>query len=164
MINRLAWISSFLLAAMLLGCGGPQGKSGQVKDEAMLVGRQANSLVPPTNEPAPDYFHDMDGGKTLTDAEVRGRNMWLVWSGGNDRFWDLISGTSFGTLDYLKTLSSHPSMQYGRHNRFNYLGLVNEPCFKEATGPIQTALDCGSMFAIRVAVQIRLPMKRSIPA
>ena len=77
----------------------------------------------------------MDGGKTLTDAEVRGRNMWLVWSGGNDRFWDLISGTSFGTLDYLKTLSSHPSMQYGRHNRFNYLGLVNEPCFKEATGP-----------------------------
>jgi hypothetical protein len=34
---------------------------------------------------------------------VMGRNMWLVWTGGNDRFWDTISATSFGTLDFLKT-------------------------------------------------------------
>ena len=26
-------------------------------------------------------------------------------------------------------------ISYGRHNRWRYLGLVNEPCFKEATGP-----------------------------
>ena len=37
--------------------------------------------------------------------------MWLVWTGGNDRFWDVISATSFGTLDFLKTVSSHPAMQ-----------------------------------------------------
>ena len=27
------------------------------------------------------------------------------------------------------------AISYGRHNRWRYLGLVNEPCFKEATGP-----------------------------
>ena len=24
----------------------------------------------------------------LTPDEVKGRNMWIVWTGGNDRFWD----------------------------------------------------------------------------
>ena len=83
-----------------------------------------------------DYFHEMDGGLALTREEIQGRNMWLVWTGGNDRFWDGISATSFGTLDFLKTVSSHPSIQdYSRDNRFRYLGLVNEPCFTKATGP-----------------------------
>ena len=35
-----------------------------------------------------DYFHDMDGGVGLTPEEIQGRNTWLVWTGGNDRFWD----------------------------------------------------------------------------
>ena len=30
----------------------------------------------------------MDGGVALTPDEIKGRNMWLVWTGGNDRFWD----------------------------------------------------------------------------
>ena len=50
-----------------------------------------------------------------------------------------LSLTSFGTLDFLKTVSSHPAMtnpkRYDRDNRFEYLGLVNEPCFRKATGP-----------------------------
>ena len=133
MAGRLTWIC-FVVVAALSGCAPPRGIPGTVKDEAMRAGRPANSLVPPLNDRV-DYFHDMDGGKNFTDAEVRGRNMWIVWSGGNDRFWDAVTLDSFGTLDYLKTLSSHPSMQYGRHNRFLYLGLINEPCFKEATGP-----------------------------
>jgi hypothetical protein len=82
-----------------------------------------------------DYFKDMDGGIPLTREEVQGRNMWLVWSGGNDRFWDAIGVSSIGNLDYLKTLSSHPSLPYSRDSRFRILGLVNEPCFKKATGP-----------------------------
>ena len=64
----------------------------------------------------------------LSPAEVRGRNTWIVWSGGDDLFWDGISKTSLGTLDFLKTLSSHPSLPAGRGNRWAYLGLVNEPC------------------------------------
>ena len=83
-----------------------------------------------------DYAAIMDGGITLTRDEIQGRNMWLLWTGGNDRFWDGISATSFGTLDFLKTLSSHPAIKdYSRDNRFRYLGLVNEPCFIKATGP-----------------------------
>jgi hypothetical protein len=65
---------------------------------------------------------------------VRGRNNWIVWTGGNDRFWDKLNPTSFGTIDLLKTVSSYPG-KYGRHNRWRYLGLVNEPCFQEAKAP-----------------------------
>jgi len=61
--------------------------------------------------------------------------MWIVWTGGNDRFWDAISDSSVGNLDYIKTASSHPSLPYSRDNRFRILGLVNEPCFKKATAP-----------------------------
>ena len=35
--------------------------------------------------------------------------MWLVWTGGNDRFWDMISVNSVGNLDFLKTVSSYPA-------------------------------------------------------
>ena len=79
----------------------------------------------------------MDGGAKLSPEEVKGRNTWIVWSGGNDRFWDDLSQLSFGTLDFLKTLSSHPSLKFSRDNRWYYLGLVNEPCFEKATGPDQ---------------------------
>ena len=77
----------------------------------------------------------MDGGGKLTSEEVQGRNTWIVWTGGNDRFWDELSRLSYGTLDLLKTLSSHPSLKFSRDNRWNYLGLVNEPCFEKATVP-----------------------------
>jgi hypothetical protein len=63
---------------------------------------------------------------------------WIVWSGGNDRFWDTISRKSVGTPDFLETLSSHPSLKFSRDNRWKYLGLVNEPCFEKATGPDPT--------------------------
>ncbi len=106
-------------------------KKGPVQDEAMQAHRTAETF-PAADE---DYFHDMDGGVPLTPAEVKGRNNWIVWTGGNDRFWDTISGDSVGTLDLLKTISSKPELGYGRSNRWHYLGLVNEPCFEEAKGP-----------------------------
>jgi len=104
---------------------------GEVYDEARRVRRTVDSFRAADE----DYFHDMDGGISLSPAEVRGRNAWIVWSGGNDLFWDGISKTSFGTLDFLKTLSSHPSLKASRDNRWLYLGLVNEPCFEKASGP-----------------------------
>jgi len=55
--------------------------SGHVLDEARQAGRDAASL-PMASE---DYFHDMDGGIPLTVDEVKGRNTWIVWTGGNDR-------------------------------------------------------------------------------
>ncbi|QNI34973.1 hypothetical protein H7849_13380 [Alloacidobacterium dinghuense] len=128
-----AWMAGALVClALMAGCKrGPQ--PSEVQDEARRAGRAASSF-PAADE---DYFHDMDGGIALTPDEVKGRNMWLVWTGGNDRFWDTMATASVGTLDFLKTISSYPGYKYGRDNRWNYLGLVNEPCFQKATGPDQ---------------------------
>jgi hypothetical protein len=120
-----------LLACAAAGCGRHAPKPGTVLDEAKRAGLTAAHFKAADDQ----YFRDMDGGIALDATQTKGRNTWLVWSGGNDKFWDRISIDSLGTLDYLKTLSSHPSMHYGRHNRWEHLGLVNEPCYTEATGP-----------------------------
>lgn len=127
-IGVSVFITAFFLCTV--GCQ-RQPRPGTVQDEALRAHRDVASF-PAAGE---DYFHDMDGGLPLTPEQIKGRNMWLVWTGGNDRFWDAISAKSFGALDFLKTLSSHPSLKYSRDNRWSYLGLVNEPCFLKATGP-----------------------------
>ncbi len=100
-------------------------------DEAKAAGRDPSSFMAADE----DYFHDMDGGVALSAAEVKGRNTWIVWSGGNDRFWDKLSTISFGNLDLLKTISSYPTLKTTRDNRWDRLGLINEPCFAKATAP-----------------------------
>src|ERR1039458_3132826 len=106
-------------------------KIGHVKDEALLAGVDAEQFRAADE----DYFHDMDGGVALNTDEIKGRNTWIVWTAGNDRMWDQLSLTSVGALDFVKTISSHPSLKANRDNRWDYLGLVNEPCFEKATAP-----------------------------
>jgi hypothetical protein len=118
-----------LLVILLASCG--RDHPGHVLDEASRAGRSAESFAAADE----DYFHNMDGGVALTPDEVKGRNTWIVWTGGNDRFWDTISVNSFGNFDLLKILSSHSSLKFNRDNRWNYLGLVNEPCFEKPTAP-----------------------------
>src|SRR5262245_54030868 len=131
-----------LCAMSAAACGSREPDPGTVKDDALRAGLSPEHFVRPT----PDYFRDMDfnvGRKPLTPQQVAGRNMWLVWTGGNDRLWNRLTLDSLGSFDLLKTISSHPKAAndttygagYGRHNRWEYLGLVNEPCFREATGP-----------------------------
>ena len=82
------------LAALWLG-GCSNEPAGVVKDEAMLAGVTADKLKGADD----DYLHDMDYGyKIRTDpslalspAEIRGRNSWIVWTFGNDRFWDYMA-------------------------------------------------------------------------
>jgi hypothetical protein len=100
-------------------------------DEARQAGRTAQSF-PAAGE---DYFHGMDGGIALSPDEIKGRNMWLVWTGGNDRLWDKLTNLTFGSFDLLKILSSSPGLKYSRDSRWNYFGLVNEPCFTKPAGP-----------------------------
>lgn len=131
---------------------GPEVKSDTVDDEAKQAGLTAEDF-PGADE---DYFADMDYGVTkdpeavqaslaefgldlspeeAVAAVARGRNNWNVWTAGNDKFWDFISRESLGSLDLLKTLSNHPSLDYSRDSRWQYLGLVNEPCFEKPEGP-----------------------------
>lgn len=133
-MRRNNWVGAALV--FVCGCIGlaacnKHPEPGQVLDEAKQAGRNPASF-PQASE---DYFHDMDGGLSLTPEEVKGRNMWIVWSGGNDRFWDTMSDYTFGAFDLLKVISSHPSLGYSRSNRWAYYGMVNEPCFEQATGP-----------------------------
>src|SRR4029077_11210504 len=93
--------------------------SGRVLDEALVAGRDA-STFPAADE---DYFHDMDGGVPLTPEEIKGRNTWIVWTAGNDRFWDGIGVTAYGALGFVKTISTHPSLKTNRHHRWEYLRL-----------------------------------------
>ena len=120
----VASLALLLSLSLLAACDGSL-KSGQVLDEAQSSGRDAASLAAASE----DYFHDMDGGILLTADEIKGRNMWLVWTGGNDRFWDGLTASTFGAFDLLKIVTSHPGQKFSRDTRWSYLGLVNEPCF-----------------------------------
>jgi hypothetical protein len=110
----LVSVTAVVAVLAISGCNEP--KPGTVKDEAMRTGRTAASF-PAADE---DYFADMDGGykrasdpSVMLDAnEVRGRNTWMVWSGGNDRFWDYMANNTFGAFDLLKILSSNPHVGY----------------------------------------------------
>ena len=127
---RWFWCCGVLMLLGMLGCS-KSPEPGQVQDEARLAGRPASSFQAADE----DYFHDMDGSVALSAEEIKGRNMWIVWTGGDDKMWDTLTVTTFGTLDFLKTISSYPGLKANRDNRWNYLGVVNEPCFKKATGP-----------------------------
>jgi hypothetical protein len=128
-----------LLALLASGVAGfaPRAQAAQAAtpDEAQRVGRDVASF-PQAKE---DYFRDMDNGVPLSADEVQGRNMWLVWTGGDDRFWDKVTGNSLATFDLLKIVTSHPSQLYcdGKHcdrdTRWKWLGAINEPCFDKPT-------------------------------
>jgi hypothetical protein len=103
-----------LLAPLLLSA------CGDVEDEAATAGRDASSF----RAASENYFKGIDDenvtparqkagdeerhGIELTRAEIKGRNTWMVWTGGNDRFWDYFARHSFGTFDLLKVISSGP--------------------------------------------------------
>ena len=82
-----------------------------------------------------DYFQAMDNGVKLSRAEVQGRNMWLVWSGDNDRFWNFMTKPTLGGFDLLKIVAPDPKGPNRRDNRWYQLGLLNEPCFDAPTVP-----------------------------
>jgi hypothetical protein len=127
-MRRKYWALGALLlvaVATFLVLRGNTPKSGEVQDEAMLAKRDAASFPAAADR----YFDAMDNGVKLSDDETKGRNMWLVWTGGNDRFWDTVIKDSFGTFDLLKMISSAPGLPYSRDSRWAHFGVINEPCF-----------------------------------
>ena len=120
--------STVLLWVCLMALVSCKPEPGHVLDEAQRANRSADSF-PAADE---DYFAGMDGDAKLTPKltpeEVKGRNTWLVWTGGDDRLWDTMPNATFGAFDLLKTISSYPGSEYSRDNRWKYFGVVNEPC------------------------------------
>jgi len=100
---------------------------------AIHVGaQQPGPRFPPASV---DYFAGMDGGIRLEPPEIRGRNTWLMWTAGNEAFWDYLAAHSFGTFDLLKVLDSRD-----RARRFATYGLMNEPGLRAAGVPDQHGL------------------------
>ena len=150
----VAVIGFFAIRALI---SPPSDQFGNVLDEAMTVGRTVDTF-PGADE---EYFAEMDHGLLVKPADgqpypdeilqvandlgiepeevrqraIKGQNMWLVWTGGNDRFWEFAALNTIGAFDLLKLISNHPSQAYGRHNRFRYNGMINEPCYEKETGP-----------------------------
>lgn len=125
-------LSVFVALLLCASCSKQRSeRSGHVLDEARQATRTAASMTAADE----DYYHAMDGAVALTAEEAKGRDNWLIWTGGNDHFWNSLSTISYGNLDLLKTLSSHPKLKFSRDNRWQYLGLVNEPGFRKATAP-----------------------------
>ena len=49
------------------------------------------------------YRRNSDPSVKLDAAGVRGRVSWVMWTFGNDRFWDYMANHTFGAFDLLKT-------------------------------------------------------------
>jgi hypothetical protein len=81
-------------------------------------------------ELAEDVFKKMDGGIALSPDEIKGRNTWNLWCGGNEQFWDRMTKEGHGLFDLLKTLDTRK-----RGSRFKDMGLINQPGYKQASKP-----------------------------
>jgi hypothetical protein len=130
LIVLFVFICALLGLLMTAGCR-KEGGGQETLDEAKAEGKTANDYP----EVATDIFQGMDNGTPLTPEEIKGRNTWLLWTGGNEAFWDYMSQRSYGLSDLLKTLDTRR-----RSARFREMGLVNEPGFRQATKQDQYGL------------------------
>jgi len=82
-----------------------------------------------------DLFQPMDGGISLLGDEIEGRNLWMLWTAGSEQFWDRMARESGGLVDLLKVIDSRQ-----RGQRFQELGLINDPSCHAATKPDEYGL------------------------
>ena len=140
MIHRRAVraaIPSRLLFFLVLLAGGAghaacgSSKDARIVDEAQAAGKSEGDF--PAD--AFDYFHDMDAESPanagvgrqplqLHRDEIKGRNTWMLWTGGNEAFWDWLANHSYGFVDLLKIVDFSPRHAWPR---FEEAGLIVEP-------------------------------------
>jgi len=133
-IRRLAVPAMAGLAALVLSLADCSRQAAEViVDEAKAAGKTPGDFPQITA----DVFKPMDGGIQLSPEEIEGRNAWILWSAGNEHFWNGVAQDSYGLMDLLKMLDNR---KYPRGERFNTLGLINEPGFRAATKPDEYGL------------------------
>jgi len=123
-----------LLGLLALGAGqsGCSVPTKAVTDEAKAAGKTKEDF---TAEDF-DYFRELDmiaapgvgAGELqllhLKRPEIQGRNTWMLWTGGNEAFWDWLANYNPGFIDLLKLVDFSPQ---NRWPRFADAGLIVEP-------------------------------------
>jgi len=123
MTRRLAVEFAGIVAMGLFG-------SGCAKKDTSLLDDAGGRKPEDFPEIAADVFQPMDGGIKLAPDEIKGRNTWNLWCGGNEQFWDRVAREELGLFDLLKMIDSR-----NHDRRFKDLGLINEPGYKPAAKP-----------------------------
>jgi hypothetical protein len=126
----------FSILFIVLFCGllvlfGTHFLNSSIPDDA----KEAGKTVADFPETGSHAFDSMDGGINLSDKERKGRNTWLLWTAGDQVFWDHMAQHGLGTADLLKTIDSRH-----RNSRFKDMGLVNEPGYQAAARPDEYGL------------------------
>jgi len=62
---------------------------------------------------------------------IEGRNSWILWTAGDEAFWDWMQQYGYGIADFLILLDSR-----GRDHRFRDGGMINQPGMKTRKTPI----------------------------
>jgi mono/diheme cytochrome c family protein len=130
------------IVAGFAGCGGgaEDGKAGPGAAYRPEPGRGSTSQpAPPAvkREPWDSYVYYGKGEKEggYTELERKGRDTWIMWTGGNEKFFRLgteLAG-SFGiSVEYYRLLDTRD-----RPTRFARLGLINEPNTYQVDRPDQ---------------------------
>jgi len=86
------------------------------------------------------YYGPSGLWKTWTPQQRRGRDMWLFWTAGNQKFYRYLQVYAGNlpvpmSVDFYRLLDSR-----NRSTRFKDIGLINEPNFKPATKPDEYGL------------------------
>jgi len=102
-----------------------------VPDAAKIAGRSVSDFP----ETASHVFDEMDGAITVSDAERKGRNTWILWTAGDETFWDTMARDGAGIGDLLRAIDSRQ-----RATRFRDGGMINQPGFTAASKPDQYGL------------------------
>ncbi|MDJ0575347.1 MAG: hypothetical protein QNJ65_09315 [Xenococcaceae cyanobacterium MO_234.B1] len=84
----------------------------------------------------------------LTEAEKRGLQTWYFWTGGNEKFFRQLAKTTHGEADFLSLMDARPDSElapgdehhYQRDERFEKIGMINDPECKAATQPDEYGL------------------------
>ncbi|HEY5330048.1 MAG TPA: cytochrome c [Acidobacteriaceae bacterium] len=97
-----------------------------VPDAARLAGRSVSDFP----ETVSHVFDEMDGAVPLSDAERKGRNTWILWTAGDETFWDTMARDGAGIGDLLRAIDSRQ-----RATRFHDGGMINQPGFTAASKP-----------------------------
>lgn len=140
--SRLGLLCLGLVCLFMAACGRPYDK--HVQDEAAWVREHvetAENKVLPRSESGTlfpthsgDAYQGMDSHIESTyrhpfsKDEIEGRNTWVMWTGGNQEFWDYVSRRSNGIVDLLKLCDSRFMR---REDRFRIAGIIPHPGMKE---------------------------------